>query len=51
MNKKILIIGLKGLIGGNLFNYFKIKKLNVYQLSFETFIKTFEFTCFLQTHS
>ena len=39
MNKKILIIGLKGLIGSNLFNYFKIKKLNVYQLSFETFIK------------
>jgi dTDP-4-dehydrorhamnose reductase len=39
MNKKILIIGLKGLIGSNLFNYFKIKKLNVYQLSFESFIK------------
>ena len=39
MNKKILIIGLKGLIGSNLFNYFKIKKLNVYQLSFENFIK------------
>ena len=39
MSKKILIIGLKGLIGSNLFNYFKIKKLNVYQLSFETFIK------------
>jgi dTDP-4-dehydrorhamnose reductase len=39
MNKKILIIGLKGLIGNNLFNYFKIKKLNVYQLSFENFIK------------
>ena len=39
MKKKILIIGLKGLIGSNLFNYFKIKKLNVYQLSFENFIK------------
>lgn len=39
MNKKILIIGLKGLLGRNLFNYFKIKKLNVYQLSFENFIK------------
>ncbi|MDB4070113.1 sugar nucleotide-binding protein [Candidatus Pelagibacter sp.] len=39
MNKKILIIGLKGLIGSNLFYYFKIKKLNVYQLSFESFIK------------
>ena len=39
MNKKIFIIGLKGLIGSNLFNYFKIKKLNVYQLSFENFIK------------
>ena len=39
MKKKILIIGLKGLIGSNLFNYFKIKKLNVYQLSFESFIK------------
>tara|TARA_B110001450_G_scaffold95319_1_gene90403 strand:+ start:92 stop:907 length:816 start_codon:yes stop_codon:yes gene_type:complete len=39
MNKKILIIGLKGLIGSNLFNYFKIKKLDVYQLSFESFIK------------
>ena len=39
MNKKILVIGQKGLIGKNLFNYFKIKKLNVYQLSFETFVK------------
>ena len=39
MNKKILIIGLKGLIGSNLFNYSMIKKLNVYQLSFENFIK------------
>ena len=39
MNKKILIIGLKGLIGGNLFNYFKTKKINVYQLSFESFLK------------
>ncbi len=27
MNKRILIIGLKGLIGSNLFDYFKIKKL------------------------
>jgi len=39
MNKQILIIGLKGLIGSNLFNYFKIKKLNVCRLSFESFIK------------
>ena len=39
MNKKILIIGLKGLIGSNLFNYFKTKKINVYQLSFESFLK------------
>jgi len=39
MNKKILIIGVKGLIGSNLFNYFKIKKLNVYQHSFEIFLK------------
>ena len=39
MNKRILIIGLKGLIGGNLFNYFKTKKINVYQLSFESFLK------------
>ena len=39
MNKKILIIGLRGLIGSNLFDYFKIKKSNVYQLSFESFIK------------
>ena len=40
MNKKILIIGLKGLIGSNLFNYFKIKKLDVCKLSFENFIKS-----------
>jgi dTDP-4-dehydrorhamnose reductase len=39
MNKKILIIGLKGLIGSNLFNYFKIKKIKVYHLSFESFLK------------
>ena len=39
MNKKILIIGLKGLLGNNLFNFFKIKKINVYRLSFESFIK------------
>ena len=39
MNKKILVIGQKELIGKNLFNYFKIKKLNVHQLSFETFVK------------
>ena len=39
MNKKILIIGQKGLIGSNLFKYFKIKKLKVYSLSFESFLK------------
>ena len=39
MNKKILIIGLTGLIGSNLFNYFKIEKIKVYQLSFESFLK------------
>ena len=39
MNKKILIIGLKGLLGSNLFNYFKIKKLDVCKISFENFIK------------
>ena len=39
MNKKILIIGQKGLIGSNLFNYFKTKKIKVYSLSFESFIK------------
>ena len=40
MNKKILIIGQKGLIGSNLFKYFKTKKIEVYSLSFESFIKT-----------
>ena len=39
MNKKILIIGQKGLIGSNLFKYFKTKKIKVYSLSFESFIK------------
>ena len=39
MNKKILIIGQKGLIGSNLFKYFKTKKTKVYSLSFESFIK------------
>jgi len=39
MNKKILIIGQKGLIGKNLFNYFKSKKLNVSRISFESFLK------------
>ena len=39
MNKRILIIGQKGLIGSNLFKYFKKKKLNVYSLSFEKFLK------------
>ena len=40
MNKKILIIGQKGLIGSNLFKYFKTKKIEVYSLSFESFLKT-----------
>ena len=39
MNKKILIIGQKGLIGSNLFRYFKTKKLKVNSLSFESFLK------------
>jgi len=39
MNKKILIIGQKGLIGSNLFKYFKTKKIKVYSLSFESFLK------------
>ena len=38
MNKKILIIGQKGLIGSNLFRYFK-KKNKCLFLSFENFIK------------
>jgi len=38
MNKKILIIGQKGLIGSNLFKYFKTKKTKVYSLSFDNFI-------------
>jgi len=41
MVKKILIIGQNGLLGSSLINYFKIKKLNVYSLSFEKFIKKF----------
>ena len=39
MNKKILIIGQQGRIGSNLFRYFKTKKIKVYSLSFESFIK------------
>jgi dTDP-4-dehydrorhamnose reductase len=39
MNKKILIIGQKGLIGSNLFKYLKQKKLAVYSISFENFLK------------
>ena len=39
MNKKILIIGKKGLIGKNLFKYFKTKKIKVYSLNFEGFLK------------
>ena len=37
MKKKILIIGQKGLIGSNLFKYFKTKKIKVSSLSFENF--------------
>ena len=39
MNKKILIIGQKGLLGSNLFKHFKIKKIKVYSLNFESFLK------------
>ena len=39
MNKKILIIGQQGRIASNLFKYFKTKKIEVYSLSFESFIK------------
>ena len=39
MNKKILIIGQQGRIGSNLFKYFKTKKIKVYSLSFESFLK------------
>ena len=39
MNKIILIIGQQGRIGSNLFKYFKTKKIKVYSLSFESFIK------------
>ena len=39
MNKKILIIGQKGLIGKNLFKYFKTKKIKVYSLNFQGFLK------------
>lgn len=39
MNKKILVIGLRGLIGKNLFNYFKSKKLNVYRINYENFLR------------
>jgi len=41
MNKKILIIGQKGLIGSNLFKYLKQKKLAVYSISFENFLSSF----------
>ena len=39
MKKKILIIGKNGLIGKNLFNYFKSKKVNIHRISFESFLK------------
>ena len=39
MKKKILIIGLNGLISKNLFNYFKSKKINVYRIGFKSFLK------------
>ena len=39
MKKKILIIGQNGLIGKNLFNYFKSRKINIYRISFESFLK------------
>ena len=39
MNKKILIIGQKGLLGSNLFKHFKIKKIKVYSLNFESLLK------------
>ncbi len=39
MKKKILIIGQNGLIGKNLFNHFKSKKINIYRISFKSFIK------------
>ena len=39
MKKKILIIGQNGLIGKNLFNYFKNRKINIYRISFESFLK------------
>ena len=39
MKKKILIIGQKGLLGSNLFKFFKTKKITVYSLDFESFLK------------
>ena len=39
MKKKILIIGQNGLIGKNLFNYFKSKKINIYRICFKSFLK------------
>jgi len=39
MNKKILIIGQKGLLGSNLFKFFKTKKIKVCSLDFENFLK------------
>jgi nucleoside-diphosphate-sugar epimerase len=39
MKKKILIIGRNGLIGKNLFNYFKSKKINIYKIGFKSFLK------------
>ena len=39
MKKKILIIGRNGLIGKNLFNYFKSKKINIYRIGFKSFLK------------
>ena len=46
MKKKILIIGQNGLIGKNLYNYFKSRKMNVYRISFESFLKNFVLNSF-----
>ena len=34
-----MIIGKNGLIGKNLFNYFKSKKINIYRIGFKSFLK------------
>lgn len=42
MNKKILIIGQKGFVGSNLYNFLSKKKLSVHSISYQVFLKRYD---------